>query len=95
MCVGIAAARLTPALAFVALCVMAALFLVVVAAVTYITVRLPHHLYEQIGRDLRTAKQMAEFTDSRGFREAVLEIVAESESSDIDPSAGTMSSVKP
>ncbi len=76
MCVAIAAARLTPGLAFAAPCVMAALFLVVVAAVT-ITIRLPHHLYEQVGRDLRLAKQMADYTRSQVFRDAIGDIITE------------------
>ena len=86
MCVGIAAARLTPELAFAALCLMAALFLVVVAAVTYITVKLPHHLYEQISRRLQSAEETREFVNSPALREFVQSVVEDTLSSGSRPS---------
>ena len=64
-------AKLTPGLTFAAFCIMAFLFLVVVGVVAFITIYWPHHLYEQVRRDLRSARETNEFVKSPAFREIV------------------------
>jgi heme A synthase len=73
----VAATKMTPALVFAAVCVMAVLFLVVVGAIAFITIKWPLHLYEEVQRDLKSARQTKEFLDSAAFRDTVRDIVAE------------------
>lgn len=73
----VATSKMTPILVFASVCVMAALFLIVVCAVAFITIRWPHHLYEQVQRDLRFARQIKDFINSQAFRDTVKDIVIE------------------
>jgi heme A synthase len=60
----------------IAVFVIAGLFLVVVGAVTFITIRWPTHLYEEVRRDIKSSRQMNELLDGKAFRDAVKDVVS-------------------
>ena len=60
---------------FIAVTIMAFLFLVVVVSVVVITIKWPSHLYEEISRDLQDTKAIKKFLDSDGFRDIIEDII--------------------
>jgi heme A synthase len=75
---GVAAtSNLGPTLVFAAICVMAGLFLVVVGAVAFITIKWPAHLYEEVRRDIKWSRQANELLKGKAFRDAVKDVVSE------------------
>jgi len=71
----VAASKMSGEFQFAAVCLMAALFLVVVAAVTVITIRWPRHLYEDIVKDIKSSHRIAELLNSKAFQDGVEDMV--------------------
>ncbi|MEW5767213.1 MAG: hypothetical protein AB1797_06240 [bacterium] len=71
----IAKSKMTGEYQFYAVCIMAFLFLVVVIAVTVITIRWPRHLYEEIIHELEVTRYLQEFINTRGFRDVMEDIL--------------------
>jgi hypothetical protein len=61
--------------------VMALLFVIVIGAVIYLTVKYPTHLYNQVSAEIEKAELFREFINSEGFKDAIRESVRESVSS--------------
>ena len=53
----VALSKMAPTLVFASICIMAGLFLIVVGAVAFITIKWPAHLYEEVQRDIKWARQ--------------------------------------
>jgi len=73
----VAMSKMTAGYQFCAVCIMAFLFLVVVIAVILITIKWPGHLYEEIVRELETAKNLRKFVNSQGFQDVIRDVVEE------------------
>jgi hypothetical protein len=71
----VATSKMSGGYQFAAICIMAGLFLAVVAAVTVITIRWPQHLYEDIVKDIKSARKTAQLLESDAFRDAVERIL--------------------
>jgi heme A synthase len=73
----VARSNMTPALVFASFCIMAGLFVLVVAMVALITIKWPQNLYEQVRRDLQSAHRTEEFLRTQAFRDAVQDIASD------------------
>lgn len=71
----VAVSQMSGGYQFAAVCLMAALFLVVVVAVVVITIKWPQHLYEDVIRDIESNKRAAESLETSAFRDSVGDIV--------------------
>lgn len=71
----IAKSKMTGEYQFYAVGLMAFLFLVVVIAVTVITIRWPRHLYEEVIHELEVTRYLQEFIDTRGLRDVMEDIL--------------------
>ena len=66
---------LTEILTFVSICIMAFLFLVVVAIVSWITIKWPRHLYEEVVQELETTRSIKEYIESPAFTDTIEDII--------------------
>ena len=71
----VANSEMTGPYQFVSVCVMGFLFLVVVLTVALITIKWPEHLYEEIAKELETTRQMKDFINTPGFRDAIEDVL--------------------
>lgn len=72
-----AADKLTGNQQLVILLTMSFLFLVVVSVVAIITVKWPHHLYQNIKNDLETSKIVNKFINGDGLKDIIMDVVAD------------------
>lgn len=71
----VAKSGLTQGYLLASVALMAFLFLVVVGAVTWITIKWPQHLYEDVVKELQAARELKEFVESAAFRDTIEEVV--------------------
>jgi hypothetical protein len=71
----VASSNMTEPHTFYSVCIMAGLFVVVVGLVTWITIKWPRHLYEDIVQGLETTRAIREYLESPAFRDTIEDVV--------------------